>query len=103
MTLSEIEAELEKVGEEASWDWGSDGTFLKSFLLEQLKKREEEVRREKVGMNLGFIRQYLGEVPKDTIFTADELWKVFNTFAPLMTKEQEKELVEALKSIEKRV
>lgn len=50
-------------------------------------------------MNLGFIRQYLGELPPDKTVTAKELWKIFNSFAPLMTVEQEKELVEALKSV----
>lgn len=50
--------------------------------------------------NLGFIRQYLGEVPPDRTFTAKELWEVFNAFAPLMTIEQEKEIVEAIKGIE---
>ena len=50
--------------------------------------------------NLGFIRQYLGEVPPERRFTAKELWEVFNTFAPLMSKETEKKLVEAIKGIE---
>jgi len=50
--------------------------------------------------NLGFIRQYLGEVPPDRTFTAKELWEVFNAFAPLLTKEQEKEIVDAIKGID---
>lgn len=49
--------------------------------------------------SLGFIRQYLGECPKDKTFTADELWHVFNAFAPLMTVEQEKSLVESLRKL----
>lgn len=49
--------------------------------------------------SLGFIRQYLGELPPDTMVSAKELWKIFNSFAPLMTEEQENELVEALKSV----
>lgn len=44
-------------------------------------------------MSLGFIRQYLGELPPEKTFTAKELWEVFNVFAPLMTKEQEKEVI----------
>ena len=50
--------------------------------------------------NLGFIRQYLGAVPPERRFTAKELWEVFNTFAPPMSKETEKKLVEAIKGIE---
>lgn len=50
-------------------------------------------------MDLGFIRQYLGELPPDKMVSARELWEIFNTFAPLMTEEQEKQLVEALKSV----
>lgn len=50
-------------------------------------------------MNLGFIRQYLGELPPDKMVSARELWEIFNTFAPLMTEEQEKQLVEALKNV----
>lgn len=49
--------------------------------------------------DLGLLRQYFGEVPKDKTFTADELWHVFNSFSPLMTKEQEKELIGELKKI----
>lgn len=48
--------------------------------------------------SLGFIRQYLGELPKDRTFTAGELWEVFEAFAPLMTEEQQKMLVESLKN-----
>lgn len=51
-------------------------------------------------MNLGFIRQYLGEVSPERTFTAKELWEVFNTFAPLMSEEQEKEIVETIKGLD---
>lgn len=50
-------------------------------------------------MNLGFIRQFLGELPPDKTFTAKELWEVFETFAPLMSEETEKKLVERLNTL----
>lgn len=50
-------------------------------------------------MNLGYIRQYLAELPDDKMVSAKELWKIFNAFAPIMTEEQEKQLVESLKSV----
>lgn len=49
--------------------------------------------------SLGFIRQYLAELPDDKMVSAKELWKIFCTFQPLMTEEQEKKLVEVLKSV----
>lgn len=78
---------------------------LESLLQEAKEQVREEERKtmlafpSQLGHNLGFIRQYLGELPPYTMVSARELWEIFNVFAPLMTVEQEKELVEALKSV----
>ena len=48
---------------------------------------------------LGLLRQYLGEQTEGTIYTAKELYAIIEVFAPLMTEEQEKELIEALKKL----
>jgi hypothetical protein len=55
--------------------------------------------RQEKDMNLGFIRQYLGELSPDTMVSAKELWKIFNAFTPLMTEEQEKMLITELDKV----
>lgn len=77
-----------------------------SHLTEDLRMRiRNEIRQEREVLlkekhtNLGFIRQYLGELPPDAMVSAKELWEIFNAFAPLMTVEQERELVKSLKKL----
>lgn len=77
----------------AFWIPEQDLKDLHSLLSELLETETAEVS------NLGFIRQYLGEVPPDRTFTAKELWEVFNAFAPLMSEEIEKKMVESLKNL----
>lgn len=66
---------------------------------EDLKPSEEKKdwEEEKIP-SLGFIRQFFAEQPTEKTYTAKELWKVFETFAPMMTEEQEKMVVESLKN-----
>ncbi len=83
-----------------------DGKRPLSFKLSKQDLRDlhsilsELLETETKTSNLGFIRQYLGEVPPERRFTAKELWEVFNTFAPLMSEETEKKLVEAIQGLE---
>lgn len=65
--------------------------------IEEKKDFEEE----KIP-SLGFIRQFCGEQPKGTMFSAEELWRIFEAFAPLMTEEQEKALKDNLNLIMKK-
>lgn len=46
---------------------------------------------------ISMLRQWLGELPDDKTFTAKELWEAINSFCPLMTKEQEEQLLISLK------
>ena len=46
--------------------------------------------------NLGQIRQYLGEQSEGKMYSAKELWEIFDTFQPLMTKEQKEQLIDHL-------
>jgi len=48
---------------------------------------------------LSSLRQCLGEIPQDRKVTAGELYEMIEIFCPLMTKEQQKQLGEAIKKV----
>lgn len=45
----------------------------------------------------GQLRQYFGETSKET-FSREELYEVFSTFCPLMTKEQEEMIIDGIRA-----
>jgi hypothetical protein len=86
---------IEKQREQAYLE-GLDANYARTYKSSQsyLKGYEDGA---KSGEGLGFIRQYLGEQGIYKTYTGTELLRIFNTFAPLMTPEQEKEIIEELK------
>jgi len=81
------QAYLEGLNANYARTYKSSQSYLKGY-EDGAKPREE---------NLGYIRQYFGELDKNKTFTAGKLWEIFNTFAPLMTPEQEQEIIAELK------
>lgn len=77
-----------------------DGIGQLEYEMIQDKARKEEQEKWRL-KNAGLYRQLFAEMNPERTFTAKELWKIFDDYAPLFTEEQKEELRDNLNSIMK--
>lgn len=75
-----------------------DFDMMDKFIEKAVNKAYEAGKSEKFS-SLSFLRQLFAELSPDHTFTAKQLHEAIESFHPLMTKEQEKQLVDNLRDI----
>ena len=108
MDLSERLKELQKVEKALADERNLDQiSFYEGYIkglkfAEKTEQPKENIKKEIYSpSNLNHLRQYLGELPDNYLISAKELYRIVEVMAPLMTEEQEQQIVKALKSLTK--